>query len=192
MRELTTLLLGFIAMSAVLNQFYKDSHLESVVSTLDNRSYQVRKLPDKQDAANQLAKISQSLTDLVDHVFTNDSEKEGVTQLKSQFNSRNIIENEPGGQFTAYSVNKGEQLALCLRDAQTDVFVEMNLVMFVAIHELAHIMTDEVGHTPKFWENMKYLLEQGEQIGVYIPEDYSRSKKMYCGQEINSTPYQFT
>ena len=76
MRELTTLLLGFIAMSAVINQFYKDSHLESVVSTLDNRSYQVRKLPDKQEAANQLARISQSLTDLVEHVFTHDSDKE--------------------------------------------------------------------------------------------------------------------
>ena len=124
--------------------------------------------------------------------FSPENEDALTIQLKNQFNSRNIIENEPGGQFTAYSVNKGEQLALCLRDAQTDEFIELNLVLFVAIHELAHIMTDEIGHPPIFWENMKYLLEQGEQLGIYIPEDYSKHKKMYCGQEINSTPYQFT
>lgn len=192
MRELTTLLLSVIALGAILNKFYKDSHLDTVISSVDNRSYKVRKLDDKQDAADMLATISQSLTQLVTHVSTNDPSKEGVTQLKNQFNSRNIIENEPGGQFTAYSVNKGEQLALCLRDAQTDEFIELNLVLFVAIHELSHIMTDEIGHPPIFWENMKYLLEQGEQLGIYIPEDYSKHKKMYCGQEINSTPYQFT
>ena len=44
-------------------------------------------------------------------------------------------------------------------------------------------MTDEVGHTPKFWANMKYLLERGSEIGVYMPEDYKRNLKMYCGQK---------
>ena len=166
-------------------------NLTDVVSVVDNRSYQVRKLPDKLDAANKLAEISESLTRLVDHVYTKDIDKEGVGQLKSNFNSRNIIENAPGGQYTAYSVNKGEQLALCLRNAKDDTFIETNLILFVAIHELAHVMTDEVGHTDKFWANMKYLLEVGEKLGVYVPEDYDKNPQMYCGEEINSTPYEF-
>ena len=50
-------------------------------------------------------------------------------------------------------------------------------------------MTEEVGHTKKFWDNMAYLLEKGEQIGIYVPEDYSKQPVDYCGMEINSTPY---
>ena len=49
-------------------------------------------------------------------------------------------------------------------------------------------MTDEIGHTDKFWANMKYLLEQAIQIGVYNYEDYKQTPQMYCGLEINSTP----
>ena len=52
-------------------------------------------------------------------------------------------------------------------------------------------MTEDVGHTPVFWSNMKFLLEEGESIGIYTPEDYEKNPKMYCGQEINSTPYKF-
>ena len=69
-----------------------------------------------------------------------------------------------------------------------DEFIETNLIIFVAIHELAHVMTDDVGHTPKFWNNMKFLLEQGITLGIYREEDYSQNPKMYCGMEINSTP----
>jgi len=191
MKELTSLLLGIIVVGFVCSSYLKNMNLTDVVSTVDNRSYRVRKLPDKQDAANKLAEISESLTKLVDQVYTRDRDKEGVNQLKSNFNSRNIIENTSGGQYTAYSVNKGEQLALCLRNAKDNKFVDTNLILFVAIHELAHVMTDEVGHTDKFWANMKYLLEEGETLGIYTPEDYSKNPKMYCGQEINSTPYKF-
>lgn len=191
MKELSSLLLGVLVMSFICKSYLKDMNLTDVVSKVDNRSYQVRKLSDKQDAANKLANISISLTKLVEHVYSTDLDKEGVQQLKSNFNSHNIIENAPGGQYTAYSVNKGEQLALCLRNADDDRFVETNLILFVSIHELAHVMTNEVGHTDKFWNNMKYLLEQAEKIGVYKPEDYGTNPKMYCGQEINSTPYEF-
>ena len=65
------------------------------------------------------------------------------------------------------AVNKGEQLALCLRDAKDDTFIELNLIIFVAIHEIAHVMTDEVGHTKKFWNNMRYLLEEGKNRYIY-------------------------
>ena len=191
MEQLTNLLLAVVVLGYIFNYIYKRMKVDSVTSTIDNREYEVRKLPDKQEAADKLAVISQKLHKLVDHVYTTDIDKEGVRQLKRQFDSNNIIENSPGGKYTAYSVNKGEQLALCLRDANDNTFIELNLIIFVAIHELAHIMTDEVGHTPKFWDNMRYLLEQGSSIGIYVPENYKQNPKMYCGQEINSTPYRF-
>jgi hypothetical protein len=191
MKELSSILIGVVLLGIVFNSLYKNFNLTSIKSTVDGRTYSVRKLPDKLDAANKLAHISEELTKLVEHVYSTDKEKKGVKQLKTNFNSRNIIENTPGGQYTAYSVNKGEQLAICLRNAKDDTFINDNLIFFVSIHEMAHVMTDEVGHTPLFWDNMKYLLEQSEELGFYIPEDYSKNPQMYCGQEINSTPYKF-
>ena len=55
----------------------------------------------------------------------------------------------------AFSKNKGEEVSLCLEDENID----LNVLMFIAIHELSHIGTDEIGHTDKFWKNMKFLLE---------------------------------
>ena len=191
MKELTSVLLGVVVLGIVFNYFYKNWNLTTIKSTVDGRTYTVRKLPDKLDAANKLAHISANLTKLVEHVYSTDKDREGVQQLKRNFNSRNITENTPGGQYTAYSVNKGEQLAICLRNVNDDKFINDNLIYFVSIHEMAHVMTDEVGHTPKFWDNMAYLLEQSHELGFYIPEDYSKNPQMYCGQEINSTPYKF-
>ena len=191
MEQLVTLLLGVVIVGYICHYIIQKLNKTTVKSTVDNRDYEVRDLPDKQDAANTLADISGKLTKLVEYVVTSDSDRDGVRQLKRNFKSRNIIENTPGGKYTAYSVNKGEQLALCLRDAKDDTFIELNLIIFVAIHEIAHVMTDEVGHTKKFWDNMRYLLEKGEQIGVYSPEDYSKTPKNYCGLEINSSPYHF-
>ena len=191
MKELTNVLLAVVILGMSFNYFYKNMNLTRVKSTVDGRSYIVRKLPDKQDASNMLAKISNDLTKLVEYVYTNNKDRQGVDQLKENFNSRNISENTPGGQYTAYSVNKGEELAICLREVKTNKFIDTNLIIFVSIHELAHVMTDEVGHTPKFWDNMRFLLEKGRDIGIYQPEDYSKTPKMYCGLEINSTPYKF-
>lgn len=191
MEQLVTLLLGVVTVGYICNYIIQKLNKKTVKSTVDNREYEVRDLVDSLDAANMLANISDKLTKLVEHVVSSNPDKEGVQQLKRNFNSRNIIENTPGGKYTAYSVNKGEQLALCLRDAKDDTFIELNLIIFVAIHEIAHVMTDEVGHTKKFWNNMRYLLEEGEKIGIYSPEDYSKNPKMYCGLEINSSPYHF-
>ena len=192
MKELTSVLLGVVVVGMLFNYVYKHFKLTSVTSSIDGRTYIVRKLPDKLDAANKLANISQSLTKLVNHVYQNDTNKDGVQQLKDKFNSRNITENTPGGKYTAYSVNKGEQLALCLRNIADNTFINDNLIYFVAIHEMAHIMTDEIGHTPKFWDNMAYLLKEASVVGFYRPEDYKKNPQMYCGQEINSTPYKFS
>lgn len=191
MKELTNILLAVVILSIIFNHLYKNINLTKVISSIDGRSYTVRKLPDKQEAADKLATLSRDLSRLVDHVYKHNNDREGVDQLKENFNSRNIFENTPGGQYTAYSVNKGEELAICLRNIKDDTFIDLNLVIFVSIHELSHVMTDEVGHTPKFWDNMKFLLEKGRDIGIYVPEDYSKHPQQYCGDTINSTPYKF-
>ena len=93
--------------------------------------------------------------------------------------------------YTAYNVNKGEEIAICIRDKNNKLLDDMNSCMFIIIHELSHIMTITEQHTPEFWDNMRQLLEKASECGVYKPVDYSKNPQYYCNQLIQETPYIF-
>ena len=59
----------------------------------------------------------------------------------------------------------------------------------IAIHELAHVMSDSIGHTKEFWDNFKFLLKKAVENNLYKPINYGKKSKMYCGMEINDNPY---
>lgn len=65
----------------------------------------------------------------------------------------------------SYSVNK-RQVFLCLKDENGEHYA-MNMLMYVALHELAHCMCDEIGHTAKFHEIFEHLLEIAHLNDVY-------------------------
>jgi predicted metal-dependent hydrolase len=54
-----------------------------------------------------------------------------------------------------------KKLYFCIRQKDEDeTLVEENTITFVAIHELAHIMTKSIGHTDEFWNNFKRLIKR--------------------------------
>ena len=187
-REFTILLIAGLGVFIYVNFLRKSLNLDLIKAETNNKEYYVRRLPDKQEAANKLGSLSIKLRGLIEHCEKKDTKKEEIERLSENFNAEIITENIPGSRFVAYSVNKGDELSICIRDKETEKFIEDNTVIFVAVHEMAHIMTKETGHPPEFWDNMKYLLENAEEMGIYIPKDYSKEPVDYCGQEINSTP----
>ena len=188
MKELTLLMICILMIFFYMNFLRQKLYLEKIRAS-NGIEYLVRNLPDKIEAANKLGSISDSLKNLVNGLNENDDSKgEYIKQLKESFNPEYITENIPGSIYVAYSVNKGEELSLCIRDKDTEEFIDDNTIIFVAIHELSHIMTPETGHTPLFWDNMKFLLEQASSQGIYMHVDYSQSPVEYCGMDINSTP----
>ena len=188
MKELTLLMICILSIFFYMNFIRQKLYLEKIKANNGNE-YLVRNLSDKVEAANKLGSISDSLKNLVNNLNENDDKKgEYIKQLKESFNPEYITENIPGSIYVAYSVNKGEELSLCIRDKGSEEFIDNNTIIFVAIHELSHIMTPETGHTSLFWDNMKYLLEQASSHGIYMPQDYSQSPVEYCGMDINSTP----
>ena len=60
--------------------------------------------------------------------------------------------------------------------------------MFVAIHELSHMMTIDNGHTKEFWDNMIFLLLEASKLGIYQIVDYRKNPTNYCGMPIDNTP----
>ena len=209
MKELTYLLLIVIAYFVYMNFVRKTLYLESVKSD-KGLSYLVRNLKDKQEAANRLGDLSDTLQTLCDSCKGGGSKGEGskgegskgkgdkdedsydredaIKRLLDKFEPAKLTENIPGSSHVAYSVNKGSELSICLRKKDTDAFIDTNTVRFVAIHELAHVMSDSTGHTDEFWDNMKFLLEKAISAGLYVATDYKERPVDYCGIQITSTP----
>ena len=112
-------------------------------SKVDNKKYLVRNLPDNQIAVDRLATIHVRLDKLVTYLVKNKvNEHRGVLRLKSKFNGDNISESSYKYKYTSYSVNKGEKIVMCLRTRdKKEELIDINTLMFVALHELSHIMT---------------------------------------------------
>lgn len=161
----------------------------SVRSTLDNKEYKVQNLPDKQEAANLLSKIKKNLIEIMDDLKST-QHNPPYERLYARFNPENLEENDISASSTSYSENKGEKIIVCMRDKTKEPypFVDENTIMFVLLHELAHLMTESIGHTPEFWTNFRTLLHDCIKCGKYTPINYSQNPVDYCGMTISDTP----
>jgi len=114
--------------------------------------------------------------------------KEDIDRLVSNFNPDAFSETTPDSKYTSYSVNKGEKVVMCVRSKQDDKLVKENIMTFVAIHELGHLMTKSIGHDPDFWSNMRLLLKIAIDNGLYKNVDFNKKPEPYCGVTISDTP----
>jgi len=160
-----------------------------VQSRIDGKKYLVYNLKFRQLAADTLAKTRIKLVQVCNKLKEKYPNDERIKRMIRKFNPDNIVETEPGSQYTSYSINKGEKMVLCLRsrDGQ-DRIVKENIIMFVALHELAHIMTLSVGHTKEFWSNFQFLLKEATQMGLYQHVDFNSDNHDYCGIKITDSP----
>lgn len=77
----------------------------------------------------------------------------------------------------SYTINK-QKIYLCLRDENRNYY-DFNMLIYVAIHELAHVLCDEIGHTAKFHRIFEQLLQKAAQLHIYDPE--KPIVQNYCG-----------
>jgi hypothetical protein len=167
----------------------KNNEIKYVESSVDSRKYLVRNVEDKQHAADLLANMRNNVDKLINYLEVHFGSDPRVQRLKKKFNPNRISENLKGSKYTSYSINKGQKIVLCLRSKDRhQKLIDLNTLMFVTLHELAHIMTISIGHTKEFWTNFKFLLKQAVKIGVYQTEDYSKNPKPYCGIQVNDSP----
>ena len=163
-----------------------------VKSSVDGKEYLVRDLPDKQEAANLLAKVRIKLNNLKMHLEGKYPDKPQVKQLIQNFKNdpKRFLESTPDAEFTSYSVNKGESVHLCLRQREgaDESLVKEEVMVFVAIHEMSHILTESLGHGPDFWNNFAWLLKEAELINIYKHQDFKAHPVKYCGMSITDEP----
>lgn len=167
------------------------TNLVSVRASTSGQSYQVQNLPDKQAAAELMGRIHLNLDTLIKRYKEdpNTSADQRVRIMIERFNPQNMCENNIDADSTSYSENKGERIVVCLRSKQKPYpLVDENTVMFVVLHEMAHLMTTTIGHTPEFWANFRRLLHDAIGCGIYHETNYNREPVSYCGMTISESP----
>jgi len=192
MKNISILFITLLLLLISVNYYVKNKDLIILKGT-DNRKYRLLDLPGKEKCLEMLVLLNNNTMKIVELLKKNKDEKKGIDEVIKRYNPDRLSENLENRSLTAYSLNKGEEICVCLREPkdETKVIDDINTLMFVLIHELAHLMTEEIGHTDNFWRNMAFLLEKGNKCGVYNPINYSESPVMYCGVNVNQTPYIF-
>lgn len=183
----TLLIIIFIIIFCFLIYQYRYySNIETIVSNVDNRNYEVQIKDDSLEAANLIANVRQRLILLVNHMYKTFPSNPKVMRLKHNFNPNVIKEGIDNPSYTSYTINKGEEIILCLRT--DNKLVDINVLTFVCIHELSHIGNETIGHDTPFWEFFKELLIEAINIGIYIQYDYKTTPIKYCGMMITDSP----
>ena len=163
-----------------------------VKSSIDNNFYLVRDLPDKLIAANMLAKIKLNIIELIDYLDKNKDTKYkeyniNIERLKSKINYVIMSENNGNGKETSYSINKGDELIICLRSKiNYDKFHDTNIIQYVVLHEISHISSTVYeesynNHGPIFKKIFAFITNVAIEKGYYNKVNFNNNPAEYCG-----------
>lgn len=98
-----------------------------------------------------------------------------------------LAETPDDAKDVAYSISK-KSIFICVRAKDGDTIADFNTCIFVLLHELAHVATNDWGHTKKFWANMQFLLEAAEATDFYTYQNFTDRRETYCGRELTVSP----
>jgi hypothetical protein len=192
-------LLVFVLVLLIGYLIYSIRNAGLVRAEFDGQIYMVQELPDKSKAVDFLIKLKTDLASIAQKSLDrakNENNKDYTNYIQiivDKLNSVFIREVEKDSPYTSYSVNKGEELVFCLRNKESNQFYDYNKILYVAVHEIAHIGCPEIGHTKLFFELNRYILETAQQNNMYEFVDYNNIPEEYCGIQIytNVLNYEF-
>jgi len=181
-------------LGAFLFYFYVYDGTVPQKSSINGKEYRVKDDINKQTKANLLSNLNYKLQILVDSLKNDNSPN--VQRLINNWN-KGVSIKETGNMEgdAAYVINK-QFMSICLKDFVKDVNLEnINLLTYVGIHELAHIMSNEIGHGDEFKQNFKFLLNKAKtlnyndpilnkNVSLYIPLNKINTPNDYCGVSI--------
>jgi hypothetical protein len=190
---LFTVILCFILGVCFYIYYQKDDfQLKCIVSDVDGNKYCVREREKINDAVNLIANVVSKMQKFIELLKNKYPDDKRVQKLVKNFNPKRVSETLPTSSYTAYSENKGEKTAFCLNKKSkhdNTHLIDEHTLTFVAIHELSHDMSTQIGHKSEFWENFRFLLEEAKEMAIHQPKDYKKEPEEYCGMTIHDNPY---
>lgn len=161
-----------------------------VRSSLNGKEYYVRDYDNKEEAAYMLSVVDERLMILKRHLLSNinsyDKYRPYIMKFCEKIDNLFIYENSLEDEMTSYTVNKGDETVICLRSKnQFGKLHDINLITYVALHEVSHIACPEIDHTDLFKEIFKFFIDVSSKIGIYKKVDYQLDPTEYCGLVIH-------
>jgi len=189
-RVVVVIITSSLIVACIFKYFGKYIHKKYVLSSTDNKTYLVGRGTNSLANSNILAELNAKISLLIQRIkFTRNKKFVTNTRLLiSRYKPDNITENIFTSDAVAFTVNKGDEVSFCLKTGNNNVFYDINTLVFVAIHELAHIGSENMGHTKEFVDFFIFLLHEAISVGIYTYIDYSKYPVNYCGMLINETP----
>ena len=187
-----SILISIIIIFIYILYFIKKNRL-TLVEANNNVKFMVYNDKNKVESANLLATLVDRMYKLRNNLINNkknyEEYKQYIDLLEKNFNNERtyIYENIPESDLTSYTINKGEELGICLKSKVTGNFHDINLLMYVAIHEMAHMACPEIGHDDLFKKIFFFLTEEAIDMGLYIKVDYQINNMEYCGMVLSSS-----
>jgi len=201
--KIKTQLFVMIGVTVIGFLFYKYIYdgTTSVFSSIDNKYYNVRRGNDKEARADILAVLYGKFKIIVTSLENDPKHvnQANVQRLIKKWKS-GISVKEIGNMESdaAYVINK-QNMSFCLQKSKNEILLEeLNLITYVAIHELAHIMSVETDHGAEFIMNFEFLLNYAKnlvyydpffkkQIPLYIQLNKLNTSNSYCGVRLENS-----
>lgn len=188
----------YIILIKILIEFLKkNDKYEELVSSIDDRKYRIRNgleksIDYKKESVDTLALLNRNIEKLIKYLEKKYKNENFVKYLKRNYNASILSEAIKSENWTTYTLNK-ESIYMCIRTKdKNDEIYDINLLMFVLLHELAHFSNYDnkgypiIGHGKEFKDIFTKLVKSSIEIDIYKYEDYKKSPREYCGITINT------
>lgn len=166
-----------------------------IINHYNNKEYAHQLLMDIDKNIIKLINAFNSKYTNISNINICKKQKKLLTSIKHKLNktykSSSLQENFPTivAKEVSYNVDKGKIISICLRNYENpDTFHNLNELMFVAIHEIAHSCNESYGHDTKFWKVFRILLEVAVENNIYTNINYQKQVKNYCSMSISYNP----
>ena len=188
-----SLLLIFVIIFIYLFIHLNSKNVVYVESLNDGKKYMVYNDEKKHDSVELLSELVNRLYKIRKILYERRDEypefKEYIELLHKNLHPERtqIYENDINSKYTSYSVNKGEEIVFCLRSKETKKLHTIDMMMYVALHEISHLACPEIGHTPLFKKIFAFIVNRAIELKLYNKIDFESNPEEYCGMQLTSS-----
>ena len=164
--------------------FKKTSKIKIVIN---KKEFYVNKCDDQYYAALIMNIIYTNVFELLKNMNEKKKiiSKKEIIRVTNIWKNMTIIETDYDSNDTSFMIAKGDSLYICIRNKKKKIFTDINTLMYVILHELAHIFNPKYEHDDVFTNFNIELLIEAINKNFYKYIDYNKKNIEYCGITIN-------